>query len=231
MNGSISASTSYSNTFRTPATSSSARCGGRNAGARSQVAGLDDHRPAEATIRRCAGQSASSRGPRSSTPRSHESHGTIGTPACDATIFVMRLFMPTADAARRSRHTRIRRARACPGSQPSSPKVPCSTGTNTSTGNRCPAPSRMPVRSSVDVPKPGDSATSVARARSGPPPLNDSLCHRLVANPPAQRLVDVDRHGREPLRIDGVQDLQAAHDRHVVLERAAAEHHRDRARS
>ncbi len=86
----------------------------------------------------------------------------------------------------------------------------------------------MPTGISVEVPKPGDSVTSVSRERSGPPPLKASVCQRSSPIHQRMRLIDVDRHRREALRIDRVQNLQPAHDRDVVLERAPAEQHGDR---
>ncbi len=116
--------------------------------------------------------------------------------------------------------------------QPSSPNVPCRTGTKTSTeraGLKPGTPARRPERASTSPkPWPTKRDTSVSRDRSGPPPLNDSLCQRSSPIHQRSRLIDVDRHRSEPLRVERVQDLQPAHDRDVVLERAAAEQHGDR---
>ena len=96
--GSISASTSYSNTLRIPPIISSAVDAVVTPALDPRLQGLTiTGQPNDAST--FAGYSRSQSRPRSSTPRSQESHGTIGTPAFAATSFVMRLFIPTADAS------------------------------------------------------------------------------------------------------------------------------------
>src|SRR5206468_1769679 len=50
----------------------------------------------------------------------------------------------------------------------------------------------------------------------------------VVADPPASLLVDIDRERRKLLGIDRVKDLQTAHDRHIMFERAATKDDSDR---
>jgi hypothetical protein len=44
----------------------------------------------------------------------------------------------------------------------------------------------------------------------------------VFANPPPQRLIDIDGHRREELGVDCMENLQSAHDGHIVLERSPA---------
>ncbi len=91
MNGSMSASTSYSNTLSTPATSSSGDAAVDTPALDPRLHGLTmtgQPKPV-ADLRRQTSRIHAD--PRSSTARSHDSHGTTGTPACAATIFVSAL--------------------------------------------------------------------------------------------------------------------------------------------
>src|SRR5262245_14274792 len=77
--GSIRASTSYSNTFSTPAMSSSAFAAVDTPALDPRLHGftITGQRSAFST---CAGSSFNHPDPRSSTARSHDTHGTTGTP-------------------------------------------------------------------------------------------------------------------------------------------------------
>ena len=97
MNGSTIASTSYSNTLSTPATSSSGVAATDTPALDPRLQGLTITGQPKAAAT-SLGRSCSHRDPRSSTPRSHEIHGTTGTSCCCAITFEKRLFMPTADA-------------------------------------------------------------------------------------------------------------------------------------
>src|SRR6188768_213203 len=84
MNGSISASTSYSNTLRTPAMRSLALDAVDTPALDPRLHGLTMTGQPSADSTR-AGRSVNHPLPRSSTARSHDTHGTTGTPACCAT--------------------------------------------------------------------------------------------------------------------------------------------------
>jgi hypothetical protein len=97
MNGSMSASTSYSNTFTMPAMSSSPEEAVVTPALDPRLQGLTmTGQPKPPATR--DGRSCIHADPRSSTDRSQDSQGTTGTPACPARTFVSRLFMPMAEA-------------------------------------------------------------------------------------------------------------------------------------
>ena len=120
MNGSISASVSYSNTLSTPEISSAAFAATETPALEPRLHGFTmTGQPNDAFT--CAGSSVSHIDPRSSTARSHDSQRTTGTPACCAMIFVTRLFMPMAEAITPHPTYAAPPSSSAPCTQPSSP--------------------------------------------------------------------------------------------------------------
>src|SRR5262245_44473597 len=100
-------------------------------------------------------------------------------------ILVTRLFMPVDEASTPQPTYAHPPSSRTPWTHPSSPNVPCRTGTKTSTFTglpsppaRAPRPDPSETGTSEEVPNPADNATSTSRDRSGPPPLNDSVFQR-----------------------------------------------------
>ena len=197
MNGSISASTSYSNTFEHAGDQLVGRRRGRHAGARSEVARLDDHRPAEGVcdLRRQRRAARPSRD--RARARSHDSHGTTGTPACDGDD----LRQPLVHADGRRRHAAADIRAAAELEQPLDAAVLAERAVE----NRNEDVDWMLRLGRTERPRRHRHQRRGAEAGrqrhfGQPRPIGPAALERLgvpevVADPPAQLLIDVDRHG------------------------------------